>query len=271
MSGFYKVDIAGSRLIRVDGNLPNRFSSVEMKLAAGKDRIYVYGQLDYSDMDPEEAAEAARNDGNADALDSAGAGESGGKTNGKTPSEGILLRAAYDASENKMTVEELTDTFNKTLGEDLRCEYEYKMGDIVPGEHFAIAGLDDGVAIIGSSVAGEDVHIIYDTEKEAVLYDRTTSYHKAFDPIAAYADGTLYVIGYNTTEPDVMYFRSQVMAPRASQDGSGNAGQPGDGSGGSSGAGSGGGLNEPKVIGGLTIGLFAVVVLVLSLMKKTRE
>ena len=156
---------------------------------------------------------------------------------------------------------------DKTLGEDLRCEYEYKMGDIHPGEHFAIAGIDDGVAIIGSSVAGEDIHIIYDTEKEAVPCDRTTSYHKAIDPIAAYADGTLYVIGYNTTEPDVMYFRSQVMTPRASQDGRGDAGQPGDGSG----DGSGGGLNDPKVIGGLTIGLFAVVVLVLSLMKKTRE
>lgn len=281
MSGFYKVDLAGSRLIRVEGKLPNRFSSIEMKLAASKDRIYIYGQLDYSDLDPEEAAEAKRNDGNADADDSAGAGgtdvESGsagagdsatGKTKGKTPSEGILLRAAYDASENKMTVEELTDTFNKTLGEDLRCEYEYKMGDIHPGEHFAIAGLDDGVAIIGSSVAGEDLHIIYDTDQEAVPCDRTTSYHKAFDPIAAYCDGTLYVIGYNTTEPDVMYFRSQVMTPRASQDGSGNAGQSGDGSGGSSGA----GLNDPKVIGGMTIGLFAVVVLVLTLMKrKPRE
>ena len=212
---------------------------------------------------------AERNDGNADAADSAGAGDSPtGKQRGKLLRKAYSCALTYDASENKMTVEELTDTFNKTLGEDLRCEYEYKMGDITPGEHFAIAGLDDGVAIIGSSVAGEDLHIIYDTEKEAVLYDRTTSYHKAFDPIAAYADGTLYVIGYNTTEPDVMYFRSQVMTPRASQDGSGNAGQPGDGSGGSSGA----GLNDPKVIGGLTIGLFAVVVLVLSLMKrKPRE
>ena len=275
MSGFYKVDLAGSRLIRVEGKLPNRFSSIEMKLAASKDRIYIYGQLDYSDLEPEEAAEAKRNDGIADADDSAGAGgTANGKTKGKTPSEGIFLRLNYDASENKMTAEELTDTFNKTLGEDLRCEYEYKMGDIHPGEHFAIAGIDDGVAIIGSSVAGEDVHIIYDTEKEAVLYDRTTSYHKAFDPIAAYADGTLYVIGYNTTEPDVMYFRSHVMTPRASQDASGSSGgnSSGDSSEGSSGAGSGGGLNDPKVIGGLTIGLFAVVVLVLSLMKrKPRE
>jgi hypothetical protein len=59
------------------------------------------------------------------------------------------------------------------------------------------------------------VHILYDDEKEAVLYERASSYHKAFDPVAAYNGDELYVIGYNTTEPDVMYFRSDPVKARA--------------------------------------------------------
>ena len=174
----------------------------------------------------------------------------------KTVSGGRLFRVAYDGAENKITYEELTNILNESLGDDLRTDYEYKMGGDVPGEHFAIAGLDTGVAIIGSSVNGEDVHIIYDTDEKAVLYDRATCYHKAFDPIAAFSGGRLYVIGYNGTEPDIMYFRSQEMTPQAA----GNESGAPEGAGGSV---SGGGM-DPTVIGGVTIGLFAVLLLVLS-------
>ena len=146
------------------------------------------------------------------------------------------------------------------MGDDLRTDYEYKMGGDVPGEHFAIAGLDTGVAIIGSSVNGEDVHIIYDTGEKAVLYDRATCYHKAFDPIAAFSGGRLYVIGYNGTEPDVMYFRSQEITPQAAGNGSGEP----EGSGGSV---SGGGM-DPTFIGGVTVGLFAVLVIALSVTRR---
>ena len=159
----------------------------------------------------------------------------------KTVSGGRLFRVAYDGVENKITYEELTNILNETLGDDLRTDYEYKMGGDVPGEHFAIAGLATGVAIIGSSTAGEDVH-------------------KAFDPIAAFSGGRLYVIGYNGTEPDVMYFRSQEITPQAAGNGSGEP----EGSGGSV---SGGGM-DPTVIGGVTVGLFAVLVIALSVTRR---
>ena len=239
-SGFYKVDLTGGALIRVKGELPDGFSSVNMKLTCSKDKLYIYAQDDTSGLEPEEEQEDAAAE--------------------KTVSEGKLLRYTYDAAENRMTLEaDLTDTFNQVLGKDLRVEYDYKKGAEIPGEHFAIAGLDDGVAIIGSSSLGEDVHVIRDTEKEAVLFDRATCYHMAYDPIAVYRDGTLYVIGYSTTEPEVMYFRSQRMDAETPQNGSGTgeeAGQPG---------------SDPRVIGGVTIGLFAVVVLVLTTMRKKKE
>ena len=167
---------------------------------------------------------------------------------------------SYDGAENKITFEELTDTLNETLGDDLRTDYEYKIGGDVPGEHFAIAGLDTGVAIIGSATAGEDVHIIYDTDEKAVLYDKATCYHKAFDPTAAFSGGRLYVIGYNGTEPDVMYFRSQEMTLPAAVSGGGAPG-------GAGGSVSGGGM-DPTAVGGVTIGLFAVLVIALSVTRR---
>ena len=86
-----------------------------------------------------------------------------------------------------------------------------------PAEHFAITGLNDGVAIIGSGTPGEDVHIIYDDGNEAGLYDRASCFHKAFNPIAVSYKGELYVIGYNTIEPDVMYFRSDPVKGRLTE------------------------------------------------------
>ena len=41
--------------------------------------------------------------------------------------------------------------------------------------------------------------------------------HKAFNPIAVSYKGELYVIGYNTIEPDVMYFRSDPVKGRLTE------------------------------------------------------
>jgi hypothetical protein len=245
-SGFYKVDLAGGELIRVGGDFPANLTTLNMKLAASKDKIYMFMPIEI----PEEAPVEAGGGAQETTLE---------KETHRTVSDGAFLRVTYDASHNEMTMQDLTDTFNEVLGEDLRTEYEYKSGGDTPGEHFAIAGLDDGVAIIGSSVSGEDVHILYDTEDKASLYDRASSYHKAFDPIATFSGGTLYVIGYNPTEPDVMYFRSDTVKPQTEADGSG-AGQ-GDSD----------GTNFQKYIGWGTIGLFALAVIVLSLTRKKKK
>ena len=243
-AGFYKADLARGALVRVGGKLPEDAAMVNTKVAAGKDRMYIYAEIDES------------------YYDDTGETPASGAEYSKTVSGGVLYRVAYDDAENKISFEDLTGTLNETLGDDLRTEYEYKMRADTPGEHFAIAGLDTGVAIIGSSVNGEDVHIIYDTDEKAVLYDRATCYHKAFDPIAVSDGRRLYVIGYNGTEPDVMYFRSQEITPQAAAN---ESGEP-EGAGGVSG----GGI-DPTVIGGVTIGLFAAAVLLLTGMRKKRS
>lgn len=242
--GFYKADLARGALVRVGGKLPEDAAMVNTKVAAGKDRMYIYAEIDES------------------YYEDTGETPASGSEYIKTVSGGVLYRVAYDDAENKITFEDLTDTLNESLGDDLRTEYEYKMRSDVPGEHFAIAGFDTGVAIIGSAVNGEDVHIIYDTDEKAVLYDRATCYHKAFDPIAVSDGKRLYVIGYNETEPDVMYFRSQEITPQAAAN---ESGEP-EGAGGVSG----GGI-DPTVIGGVTIGLFAAAVLLLTGMRKKRS
>ena len=127
---------------------------------------------------------------------------------------GVLLRAAYDESQNRITSEDMTRALEDALGPDLRTAFDKQNAGDEPAEHFAITGIEDGLAIIGSGTPGEDVHILYDTDSEAVLYDKASSYHKAFDPMAVFYDGKLYVIGYNTTEPDVMYFRSDTVNER---------------------------------------------------------
>ncbi|MBQ8328023.1 MAG: S8 family serine peptidase [Lachnospiraceae bacterium] len=243
-AGFYKADLARGALVRVGGKLPEDAAMVNTKVAAGKDRMYIYAEIDES------------------YYDDTGETPASGAEYSKTVSGGVLYRVAYDDAENKISFEDLTGTLNETLGDDLRTEYEYKMRADTPGEHFAIAGLDTGVAIIGSSVNGEDVHIIYDTDEKAVLYDRATCYHKAFDPIAVSDGRRLYVIGYNGTEPDVMYFRSQEITPQAAAN---ESGEP-EGAGGVSSGGM-----DPTVIGGVTIGLFAAAVLLLTGMRKKRS
>ncbi|MBQ9033961.1 MAG: S8 family serine peptidase [Lachnospiraceae bacterium] len=185
---FYKIDPSSPRGTPVDSDFATIFDTTCGKFAATGDKIYLYLQFNF---DSERTA------------------------NTNNTIKGKLLRASYDEAQNRFVTEDLTEELEKALGPDLRTVYDKQNPGDEPAEHFAIAGLRDGLAIIGSGTPGEDVHILYDDEKEAVLYERASSYHKAFDPVAAYNGDELYVIGYNTTEPDVMYFRSDPVKARA--------------------------------------------------------
>jgi hypothetical protein len=96
------------------------------------------------------------------------------------------------------------------------------------------------------------VHLIYDSQQQAEGYGKASSFHKAFDPMAVSYNGTLYVIGYNTTEPDVMYFRADKMAHAKAAETTGESTQAM--------------LN--KYIGSATVGLFVVVLGALLLSRK---
>lgn len=184
--GFYRIDLTGRKTSPVSGRLPAVLDGSQLILAPSSEYIYVYASYGFEyDM--------------------------------KTLSGGEFLRVSYDGSREEIAAEDLTGAFEEALGKDFRTEFETKSGD-EPTEHFALAGIGDGAAIIGGSVPGEDTHIIYDTDDKAVVYDRTSSYHRTTDPLAVYGDGTLYVIGCNTTEPDIMYFRSDRIAERTAQE-----------------------------------------------------
>lgn len=236
MSGFYKVDLEGGKLIRVGGDYRGDNADAEMKVVSSNDKLYIYYRIDdvsYA-IEPGHETEIPQK-----------------PKYGEVVSDGVFLRASYDPEQNTMTVEDITSVLDESLGGELRTEYEYKKGVDSPANHFTIAGLEDGVAIIGSNTPGEDVHILYDTAEKAQLYERASCYHKTFNPIAAYGDGKLYVIGYNATEPDVMYFRSDTITPQAAAENSGA-------SDGSTGSGAGAGTGSDSGVDGRMIGLGAV-------------
>ena len=120
---------------------------------------------------------------------------------------GKFIRATYHPETQSMSVEDLTDTFKAAIGSDLSSYVDGMTAETLV-DHFAIAGLSDGVAIIGSDEIGADTHIIKDTGTTAETYGRTSSYHHAANPLAVSDDGYLYVTANNSTEPSVMYFRS---------------------------------------------------------------
>ena len=181
---FYKIDPEGEKGIEVSSDMDRSVDGVYAKIAVTNDKIYIYAPYDIG-------AEA--------------------KADQNQTAKGRLIRATYDESQNRFMTEDLTDRLEEALGPDLRTEHDKQNAGDVPAEHFAIAGLGNGLAIIGSGTPGEDIHIIFDEGNEVVLYEKASSYHKAFDPIATSYDGRLYVIGYNTIEPDVMYFRSEPL------------------------------------------------------------
>ena len=187
---FYKIDLTGKSVTEIGSDIDFFYDATSGKIGTSRDKIYIY--LKYG-FDSEEAA------------------------NKDLAAMGKLLRVSYDASQNRFVTQDLTDELEQALGADLRTAYDKQNAGDEPAEHFAITGLEDGVAIIGSGTPGEDVHIIYDNENEAVLYDRASSFHKAFNPIAVSYNGELYVIGYNTIEPDVMYFRSDPVKGRVTE------------------------------------------------------
>ena len=122
--------------------------------------------------------------------------------------EGWMMRLSYDAANNKMNYEDLTPTVKQVIGPEMMPVFERPVGKGNVENYYTLAGLPDGVAIIGSPTAGEDTHIIKDGSTELITYPRTSSYHQAFYILATYGDGYLYAMGNNATEPDVAYFRS---------------------------------------------------------------
>ena len=120
---------------------------------------------------------------------------------------GTLIRATYDADTQSMVVEDLSDALKAAIGDDLDSYVDQQTAETLV-DHFTIAGLPDGLAIIGSDKTGADTHVIKDSGTTAETYARTSCYHHATNPLATYSDGYLYVTANNATEPDVMYFRS---------------------------------------------------------------
>lgn len=124
------------------------------------------------------------------------------------PNQGWLMRLSYDAANNEMTFEDLTPSVKQVICDKLLPEFERAYGKDLIENHFTLAGLPDGVAIIGSPTTGEDTHIIKDGSTELTTFPRTSSYHQGHHMLGTYGDGYLYAMGNNATEPDVMYFRS---------------------------------------------------------------
>ena len=223
---FYKIDLTGKSVTEIGSDINFSYDATSGKIGTSRDKIYIY--LKYG-FDSDEAADK------------------------DMVTMGKFLRVSYDESQNRFVTQDLTDELEQALGADLRTDYDKQNAGDEPAEHFAITGLEDGVAIIGSGTPGEDVHIIYDNENEAVLHDRASSFHKAFNPIAVSYNGELYVIGYNTIEPDVMYFRSDPVKGRASEPVSLEET-----------------ANRSRYMGIVTIGLIAGIALVLAVARRRK-
>ena len=128
---------------------------------------------------------------------------------GTIPVAHHLYRLTYDKAANTMDFEDLTSAFT-----EVAPPIEQSAEEGGKKAHVAFAGLPDGLAFIGagmkdgSYVIGQDTHIIRDGSTKAETYQRTSSYHRAFEPLATYYDGKLYAGGQNATEAGAIYFRS---------------------------------------------------------------
>lgn len=105
----------------------------------------------------------------------------------------FLTRYTYDSQQNAFEAEDISSSLDEILEDRKNC---------------AFAGLPDGLALITPEKAGSDTWILKNDASSFEEYKRTSCYHTPFAPAASYADGTLYVMAMNTTEPDVLYFRS---------------------------------------------------------------
>lgn len=163
---------------KLDGSLPKGIDMLHAKISSCGNMLYIYAPRNTDDPRPE--------------IDGYGA----------------LLRCTYDSAAKSIRTENLTAGLKKALGGTLISAYDTASYGDKTHRHFTIAAVPDGVAIIGSATAGEDTHIIYNGSTEPVAFERTSSYHGAFFPLAAYDNGTLYATGYNSAEQGSVYFRS---------------------------------------------------------------
>ena len=120
-----------------------------------------------------------------------------------------LFRLTYSEQDGRMSVEDISTALEQLPALEESAESLSKK------RHLALAGLPDGVAVVGtrmnddgSYLLAQDTSIIYDDATEPTVLDRTSCYHRAFDPVAAYYEGILYATGNSAAEPDAMYFRS---------------------------------------------------------------
>ena len=172
------LDLNSGSITKVEGTIPTTVSASTGIIATSADKVYAYMPAETGDAD------SGIVDPNAEKP---------------TPK---FMRFTYDASKNEMTSEDLTSVLMSA-----NPRYLAPVGN-EDGIHLALAGLSDGVALIGSKTLGEDTHIIKNSSTDVEPYERTSSYHYVFEPLAAYSDGSLYVAGFNAAEPDVMYLRS---------------------------------------------------------------
>ena len=127
---FYKIDLTGKSVTEIGSDIDFAYDATSGKLGTSRDKIYIY--LKYG-FDSDEAS------------------------NKDLTAKGKFLRASDDESQNRFVTQDLTDELEKALGPDLRTAYDKQNVGDEPAEHFAITGLDDGVAIIGSGTPGEGV------------------------------------------------------------------------------------------------------------------
>lgn len=105
----------------------------------------------------------------------------------------FLSRLTYDEEKQEFSSEDVSDAISGLL-KDMNNN--------------AIIGTDDSLVIITPQSKGSDTYCLKNDAKTAIACSRTSCYHTPFSPCAGYAGGKLYVLAFNTTEPNVLYFRA---------------------------------------------------------------
>ncbi len=188
---------------------------------------------------------------------------------------GSLARATYDVQAQTMSGEDLTPALMASIGDNITKFVDDPTSERL-SDHFALAALSDGIAIVGSDKAGNDTHIIKNTSTTAEDYGRTSSYHHPTGVTAAGYDGYLYAAANNATEPDMMYFRATDYnhgqnGSGMSQDGT-TSGDNGTATDGSSDAATLPKTNDPLIAASRAVALLAVLgIALLAVARVTRR
>ena len=106
----------------------------------------------------------------------------------------LLLRMTWNAEKESFEMEDLSESLPKTGKTFL--------------SNMTMKGFDEGAALVFTSEAGPDTFILKDGTAEFEALDQVSCYRTMFEPTSAYADGWLYVLALNATEPEVAYLRS---------------------------------------------------------------